>query len=96
VNGIKFYDYNKDGESNGYDFALEGWNMSLYWLNNTPVSGMWNISNEYGLYNISGVDAYFNYTVREDLQPGWTATNLTSQGVAFISCGDGGNLSEFS
>jgi uncharacterized surface anchored protein len=89
VNGTKFYDYDQNGIDDNGDFPLENWNITLYWLNGTAVAAGNSITGVDGNYNISGIDPYFNYTVCEDVKPGWTNTTPSCYPVSFVLCGNG-------
>jgi protocatechuate 3,4-dioxygenase beta subunit len=82
--GYKFFDYNKNGHKDGNGFFLEDWEITLAYDNGTVIDTR--LTDEYGQYNFSGLDPYFNYTVTETVKPGgWFNTTPTSYDVSFIT-----------
>jgi uncharacterized surface anchored protein len=84
--GYKFYDYNKDGVAGSNSFPLEGWTIQVKYLNMTDVPGAQDVTDADGLYNISGLDPYFDYYVCEVLQQGWENTTPLCNKTGFDLC----------
>jgi hypothetical protein len=96
VNGLKFYDFNQNGVFDpSVDYPLGGWNISLFWLNGTPVPGKQDTTGPDEMYNITGIDNAFDYYLNETLKDGWINTTPASNFITFLTCNGGSGENEF-
>lgn len=74
VSGMKYNDLNGNGAKDLGDVGLQNWLISLIDSNNNVVATK--NTNNNGKYSFVGIQQG-TYTVKEDLQPGWTQTAPT-------------------
>jgi len=86
IYGIKFYDYNMDGEFNDEDWVLPGWNIYLYRVENEEEILVDETSTDHlGYYYFEGLTVG-TYYVREEIREGWDSTTDSEVEVVLNCC----------
>jgi len=83
IHGLKFEDFDGNGTKDGQDAGLEGWTITINGtdtITNEDVSNS-TVTNSTGFYWFTGL-TQGNYTVCENLMPGWIQTSPGILGFA--------------